>query len=138
MAWGVPRFQGRGQGVEGPLQGRPCPRGNGATFCLFPALQRINLTQANESGIELLSRSGAVEAIQTPKLVTVGRRNQISAYPDDGFGLDGTRHNRGFYHRVSRDQPAKTGKHLPPKAKRARLKPTSTVGRCRSWTEVPP
>jgi len=73
------------------------------------------MTYPNESGIELLSRSGVVETIQTPEPVTVGRRDQISAYPDDGFGLDGTRYHHGFYHCVSRDQSTKTGKHLPPK-----------------------
>jgi len=73
------------------------------------------MTYPNESGIELLSRSGVVETIQTPEPVTVGRRHKISAYLDDGFRLDGTWYNHGFYHCVSRDQPTKTGKHLPPK-----------------------
>ena len=56
-----------------------------------------------------------MEAIQTPEPFTPGRRDQISAHSDDGFGLDGTWYDHGFYHCVSRDQPTETGKHLPPK-----------------------
>ena len=58
-----------------------------------------------------------METVQTPEPVTAGRCDQIFAQNDDGFGLDGTRHNRGFYHRVSRNQPAQTGKHRHPKPK---------------------
>ena len=56
-----------------------------------------------------------METVQTPEPVAIGGRDKISAYPDDDFGLDGTRYHHGFYHCVSRDQPTETGKHLPPK-----------------------
>ena len=115
VVWGVPRFQGRDQGVASSLQGRPCPRGNGATFRPFFALQPRNLSCADKSGVELLSRSGAMEAIQTSKLVIVGRRDQNSACLDDGFGLDGTWHDHGFYHCMPRDQSSKTGGYYRPK-----------------------
>jgi hypothetical protein len=52
-----------------------------------------------------------MEAIQTPEPFAVDWRDQNSAYLDDDFGLDGTRHSHGIHHRMSRDQSAKTGKY---------------------------
>ena len=64
------------------------------------ALQLRSLLHTDENGIEFLSRSGTVEAIQTSKPVTADRGSQIFPYPGNGFRLDGTRHNHGFYYCV--------------------------------------
>ena len=56
-----------------------------------------------------------MEAIQASEPVAIVGRDQNTARLDDGFRLDGTWHDHGFYHRMSLDQPAKTGKHCRPK-----------------------
>ena len=111
VAWTVPRIQSRHQGAASPLRDRPSRCGNGATFHLFSVLQLRNLACADKSGTEFLSRSGVVEAVQTPQSVTAGRCDKIFAYPDDGFVLDGTRDNHEFHHCIPRDQSAQTGEH---------------------------
>ena len=101
MAWTVPRLQGRHQGITASLQGRPRQRGKGATFYLFSVLHHGNPPRADESEVEFLPRGGAMEAIQTPKPVAVGGRDQIFVHLDDGFRVDGTWYNHGLSHRMS-------------------------------------
>lgn len=66
----------------------------------------------DESGTEILPRSGTMEAIQTSELVAVGRGDKIFMCLYDGFRVDGTRHNHGFHHCLPRDQSIKTGRHF--------------------------
>ena len=77
------------------------------------ALQLRSLPHTDENEIEFLSRSGTMETAQSPKPVTTDRGSQIFPYPGDGFRLDGTWHNHGFYYCVPRYQPAQTSKHYP-------------------------
>ena len=49
-----------------------------------------NAVCADESGTGILSRSGPVEAIQTPEPVAVGGNEKFPTGPGDGFRVDGT------------------------------------------------
>ena len=60
-----------------------------------------NAVCADESGIGILSRSGPMEAIQSPEPVTVGGREILSAKPGDDFRVDGTRYHHGLRRCVS-------------------------------------
>ena len=101
----VPRSQSRYCGFT---PGQIFPGWKGCGFMSF-----FHPPCADESGIELLSRSGVVEATRTPEPVTAGRGDQIFVRVVDGFRVDGIRYNHGLYHCISRDQSAKTGMHSP-------------------------
>jgi len=68
---------------------------------------------ADESGIEILLRSGPVEAVQAPEPVTVDGCENDFTNPDDGFRVDGARYHHGLYHHTSGDKSAKTGEYFP-------------------------
>ena len=78
VAWNVPRFQGRGQGVAGSLRGRPDKYGKGATSYMFFSCS-AEIWHVLTRVVELLPRSCAMEATQTPEPIAVGRGNQIFA-----------------------------------------------------------
>ena len=55
-----------------------------------------NAACADESGIGILSRSGPMEAVRTPKSITVSGSEILSAKPGDDFRMDGTRYHCGL------------------------------------------
>ena len=57
-----------------------------------------NAVCADESGTEIISRSGPEEAIQTPEPVAVGGNEKFPISPGDGFRVDGT----WYYHKPHR------------------------------------
>ena len=97
-----------------------------------------NTVYADESGIGILSRSGPMEAIQTPEPITVGGREILSTNPGDDFRVDGTRYYRGLRRCVSWDQPAQTGECFVQSLKPLPIGVAFSVGGCRSWAEIPP
>ena len=60
-----------------------------------------NAECVDESEIGTLSRSGPMEAIQTPEPATVGGRENFSTNPGDGFRVDGTWYYRGLRRCIS-------------------------------------
>ena len=60
-----------------------------------------NTAYVDESGIGILSRSGPMETVQTPKSTMVGRSEILSTKPGDDFRVDGTRYYRGLRRCVS-------------------------------------
>ena len=71
-----------------------------------------NPSSTDEGGIELLSRSGSMEATQTPEHFTIGRGDKIFGHLDDGFRVDGERYNHELCHRIPPDQSTETGEHF--------------------------
>jgi hypothetical protein len=50
------------------------------------------------SRVEILPRSGPMEAIQTPKPISIGGHEKNVTNLDDGFRVDGTRYYHGIHH----------------------------------------
>jgi len=72
-----------------------------------------NLSSADEGGIELLSRSGSMEATQTPEHPTIGGGDKIFGHlDDDGFRVDGERYNHELSHRIPPDQSTETSERF--------------------------
>ena len=103
---------------------------------LFVCIKR--LACLDESGIEILLRSGAVEAIQTPEPVAVGWGKKNFTNLDDGFRVDGAWYHHGLHYCTSRDKSAKTGKPSARSLKRTLTDIAFSVGGRCSWAEIPP
>ena len=103
----------------------------------IPVLFNKNAADADESGIGIFSRSGPMEATQTPKSITVGRSEILPTKPGDDFRVDGTRYYRGLRRCVSWDQPAQTGECFVQGLKPPPIGVAFSVGGCRSWAEIP-
>jgi len=70
-------------------------------------------TCTNENGIEILLRSGPVEAVQAPEPVTVDGCEKDFTKPDDDFRVDGAWYHHGLHHHTSGNKSAKTGMCFP-------------------------
>jgi len=86
----------------------------------FAGLERVRpfarirkSTCTEEGSIEILLRSGPVEAVQAPEPVTVDVCEKNFANPGDDFQVDGAWYHHGLHHRTSGDKSAKTGKYFP-------------------------
>ena len=60
-----------------------------------------NQACADESGTEILLRSGPVETVQTPKPDTVAGGGKITVNYDDDLRMDGARYYRGLRYCIS-------------------------------------
>ena len=60
-----------------------------------------NTVYADESWIGILSRSGPMETVQTPKSITAGRSEILPTNPGNDFRVDGAWYHHGLRHRVS-------------------------------------
>ena len=102
MVWNTSGLSGRNQGYTDPRRdGHYKPRKGGPL--VLPSFY------TDESGIETLSGSGYVEAIQTPEPVAVRRHKKSVANSDDRLRMDGTRHSHGVYQCTSRVKPTEAG-----------------------------
>ena len=80
---------------------------------LFFVLQYGNIPRTNNNGSGFLSRGGVMEAIQSPKRVSIDGRKQIFEYLHDGCRMDGTRYDHGLRHCMPWNQSTEAGKHPP-------------------------